>query len=45
MSFLNIDSIHKTYSEAPVLSDINIGIEKGEFWYWSALRAAANLPC
>lgn len=31
MSFLNIDSIHKTYSEAPVLSDINIGIEKGEF--------------
>ncbi|WP_420550482.1 ABC transporter ATP-binding protein [Litorivicinus lipolyticus] len=31
MSFLSIDGIHKTYAEAPVLSDINISVSQGEF--------------
>lgn len=31
MSSLSIDSIYKTYTDTPVLSDINIHIDQGEF--------------
>ena len=45
MASLTISNVKKHFGPLHILKGIDIAIGDGEFWSWSAPRAAASPPC